>query len=488
MSSDGSNASGGTPPLPFPPNSNVLSEIYVYDQNPTLRPIGFIKNIITSMASSEPTDIFVKAHGFIVKFGNDVDCNFIFEDAVKQQLGHYGLKAALSKRMQAQRVVYIPNSPHDLMHDSLDEDIAIDVEYNYGYKVLEITRFSTYKNIYITITFSSKHAVNRIADEGVIKFLHYRIVAEPKKFTTSVNYQQSGNTGNRNSAQWGTQRPSQPHYNAHYRQSHAPMQTYRDKPYYNAPLDTEVSPISYRSKSNSINNVSSMQYKQTQPHWVETNTNRNAGWSTQVPSQSHKEKSNLQNANFVDPSTGSTYNQSQKSKTNNDKNIDLKHMAEMCRVLSSGLNNPDLFVFQYNLMCTKNGYDPINVPEEVLVSSKAYYNKKIQDNIVNITNSHAKSFSENKKNIMNPNHQSNDELSCDKINQLPPQKIETTPSEVVPKGPQQKKSQSYFIPLSPIKSLVSTITTITKYANGVFNTTITKYADGRYCQAYTALS
>ena len=68
--------------------SSDIAEIYVFDQNPRLRSIEEFRSCIVEIATTPPYDIIAKAHGFIVKFHNDADCNFIFAENTKSFLAN----------------------------------------------------------------------------------------------------------------------------------------------------------------------------------------------------------------------------------------------------------------------------------------------------------------------------------------------------------------------------------------------------------------
>ena len=107
--------------------SSEIAEIYVFDQNPRLRSIEDLRASIVEIATNPPYDIIEKTHGFIVKFHNESDCNFIFAENTKSYLATKQLTAALTKRMQSQRVIYIPNFPEHLFTHS-DNTITANIE------------------------------------------------------------------------------------------------------------------------------------------------------------------------------------------------------------------------------------------------------------------------------------------------------------------------------------------------------------------------
>ena len=414
-----------------------MSGIYINDGNDPRISVEQVQSLITGVSRQIPIGINVTRLGFLVKFAHDLDCNIMFNPHVVHLFKQKRLSLFLSKFSQKNREVYILDPSDDIL-STQDHLIMNDINNRYATSILHCKKIASpiTQRKYILLTLEKRDDMTRLTSMGKITVFNQQFTAEQKREDNpnlnahnvrqqpQIRGQQNQTSGipgtsalGRLSNWGGPQRA----FNLPNGYSQPPPST-QTGPAYRQPFGSQYNHSSQQAISNHNgpiqSNIHSSQQRpglqllaaatqgsfptplSTQPTVSSINGTKYAypplpqyGPGSQTPSQI--QSSGPVNLNLQPPQVGTVpqtqaaaYQGATPSKfgLNSDQLVKLisSNLTNVCEILSTGLENPDLFVIQYNQILTHNGIPSIDIPKIVIDSSKSMYNFKKSNNYAKV--------------------------------------------------------------------------------------------------------
>ena len=122
-----------------------MSEIHVLDYNYPRLSGRAVQNIITDVATRNPTQVTNTNKGIIAKFDADEDCNFIFAPGSIRKFQENRLYASLSPDMQNDRNIYITDPPNAI-YARPEYEIMNELQINHRPDIIGIKKIHIQQN------------------------------------------------------------------------------------------------------------------------------------------------------------------------------------------------------------------------------------------------------------------------------------------------------------------------------------------------------
>ena len=415
-----------------------MSEIHVLDYNSPRLSDRAIQDIVTAIATRNPTQFTNTNKGIIAKFDADEDCNFIFAPGSIRKFQANQLYASLSPHTQNDRNIYITDPPNAIYARPVHE-IRNELQINHRTDIIGLSKFiskRTQRN-YIIITPINKEETKKIATLGKVYIFNHELPAQAKRNVPVRNTQSTVRQGAPRpdvlhdpiqysgpdqsssspqlSGQPGSVLPAQSYgrgaqYNLNYQAPHRQQQFWSSHPPPSGPvqhvqqvqtatnglaqqpshhLNVHNGPPSYQVPTDPVQRVQQIQTAPTGPAQQPAQQLNipNSSPSHQVPHQGYGPIPNgptgAQNAAAAQPNQyGSTLGSQtappQGPYCQNEQNLIVYsyNIINLCNSLSTGVETPEKFVSNFNLILSENGLIPINVPQSVIESSYQMYLSK----------------------------------------------------------------------------------------------------------------
>ena len=273
--------------------------------------------------------------GYIVVYATEDSVNYYFDPRTCRDLQNAGLEFKLSFKSQEQREIFILDPPL-YIYNKMEQDIIPDLEQQNNITILSLHKFESKKTLrkYFKIILSCENDKNRIVNNKNIKIFLDELRATPRiaKQHPSGRQQQPGpSTNSRNY----TNNYNNTNNNNNYNNNNNNNSTYLPS--------TSVWGKRFQHGPIAGNNY---------------NSNRNHGLMPSPPGLATVE---TQAAEL-------------------DMKIFLMSVSNIAEKLSSGMPNPEMFVMNFNSVLTHNGYNAVNIPNDILESSKLIYKTKWANN------------------------------------------------------------------------------------------------------------
>ena len=152
--------------------STTMSEIFVYDNNPSKLTDSEITKLIKSIAPKSPYNFVNTGKGIIFKFYKDIDANFIFTPHATRCFEKKNLNVSLSLHAQRERNIYISDPPEQLIKYTEREFIS-DIWARYNESISSFKTFKsakTSRNYFIITPCSNLHTKNILEAGKIILF------------------------------------------------------------------------------------------------------------------------------------------------------------------------------------------------------------------------------------------------------------------------------------------------------------------------------
>ena len=398
-----------------------MSGIYISDGNDPRIPVEQVQSLITRVARQLPIGINVTNVGFLVKFAHDLDCNIMFNPHVVHLFKQKRLSLFLSKFTQKNREVYILDPSDDIIAIQ-DHLIMNDINNRYATSILHCKKFVSPKTQrkYILLTVDKREDMTRITTMGKITIFNQQFTAEPKRDDipnlNSHNVRQQpqirgqhnqtsgipGTSALGRLSNWGGPQRA---YNHPIGYSQPPPST-QTGPAYIQPSGPQYNCSSQQAISNHNGPIQSNIHSSQQRPGLQLLAAATQG-SFPTPLSTQPTVSSINGTKYVSPplpqygpgsqppqfgtvpqTPAAAYQGSTPSKfgLNSEQLVKLisSNLTNVCEILSTGLENPDLFVKHFNQILTHNGIPLIDVPRIVIDSSKSMYNFKKSNNYAKV--------------------------------------------------------------------------------------------------------
>ena len=274
-----------------------------------------VKSILDDVRSRQPFFIHQidRGCGFILKFRNESDVNYILSYRIFDQLQERNLTASLSKDARFHRELKIYDIPNTI-YDERNSDIIKELERENNVKVLSLTAYRPEHSTrnFFKIILDSRSAKEAIIERGIIYLFRARL-----------------HVSNSCPPPPDRRRPS------------------NDNPPQSHPTGQPAAPA-----------ASSVAAPPAQVLPAATSTlPRQNVWANQPPQQQHTSTTgNSTMPNDQAPQEHLLYS-----------DIYLNAFDIMSNRLSKGHENPDIYVYIFNQLLVNNGYPEINIPKDILI-------------------------------------------------------------------------------------------------------------------------
>ena len=311
-----------------------MSEVYIRDElipkenhsdDIERRTKDEINSILASLIPRPTTSLRQVRLGYTASYPNDKDVNFFFKPEIITKLKDQNLSARLSHNTQSLREVYILNPPQST-HEKLDEHICVELEQRNKLNILYLEKFISLKTNkrYIKVILDSKDAKESLTAKGTVYIYQSKLPARAKIANQIRQGRQTATITTNNQE------------NFHLSQ--------------------------FSSNATTI---------PTTATWAGI---RNTMSHPPPPPQTHSNGPGL-----LQSPPGLAALQDQSAATN--INFYLCVIGTIAERLSYGLENPDIFVSNFNEILSIQGHPPIEVPTTILDSSKSVYMNKNANNL-----------------------------------------------------------------------------------------------------------
>ena len=414
-----------------------MSEIHVLDFNNPRLPGRVIQDRINAIAPCHPTQFSNTNKGIIAKFNADEDCNFIFAPGSIREFQANRLYASLSPYTQKDRNIYITDPPNEIF--ALPEhEIRNELQIKHRTDIIGLSKFISKRTQrkYFIITPINKEETRKIATLGKVYLFNYELPAQAKRNDPVHNTQNTVRQGApRSDLSHNPAHFSGPHQSSSSLQLSGPpgpglpahsyltgaqhnlsyQAAHRQQPFWSS-TPPPIGPIPHVQPIQTATNGPAQQPAQqlnvpngSPPYQVPhqgnvpiqngppgaqnaaaVQTNQyvpNGSPSYQIPHHINVPNPNeplgAQNAAAAQPNQygsmlGSHMTSPQGIYGQNEKNLIVYsyNIINLCNSLSTGVETPENFVSNFNLILSENGLIPINVPKAVIESSNKIYLSK----------------------------------------------------------------------------------------------------------------
>ena len=308
-----------------------MAEIYMrdnllpkdYDGKSKRRTSEEIQGILAEVIPRAPKSVKQTKLGYRIFYDDDADINFFFKIDKVEHLKTKLLTPQLSYNSQEQRELYIIDISEEI-YKKTDSIILLELEQENSLTILILEKFTSHKTNkrYLKLTLDSKNARDNMINKGLIKAFNENLTVLPKK--SSKVTMASGTD------------PQQPQYGWQQKSS------------------AQHQGLALSSDSNWAGNRSKP-YNSTQG-------NRNQPKPGLLP-------------------TPLGLQVTQNNQCNTTIKLYMEAFGVICDRLSSGLENPDLFVATFNDILHAQGYPTVNISQDILDTSRIIYKNKNTNNI-----------------------------------------------------------------------------------------------------------
>ena len=158
-----------------------MAELFVYDNNYPKLTESEITILVNSIAPKRADTQINTGKGFIFKFHQDVDVNFIFTPYAISFFTTNKVAVSLSLHTQRQRHIYIPNPPIDYLGINEQEYIS-DIRKRYALNILSFKQFRSTKTgkYYFVLTPTDNTVTKQITDTGFIVIFNHVFTVQAK--------------------------------------------------------------------------------------------------------------------------------------------------------------------------------------------------------------------------------------------------------------------------------------------------------------------
>ena len=158
-----------------------MAELFVYDNNDPKLSDTVIDTLVNTLAIKRADTYINTGKGYISKFHQDVDVNYIFQPYAISYFATNKLSVSLSSHTQKQRNIYIPNPPNGFLN--YHEQVYIsDIRKRYGYHILSFKQFRSTKTgkYYFVLTPIDNTVTKQIIDAGNIVIFDHDFAVQAK--------------------------------------------------------------------------------------------------------------------------------------------------------------------------------------------------------------------------------------------------------------------------------------------------------------------
>ena len=326
------------------PNLNTKYDIYIRDKaihkssnDPRhhSKTIEGLRSFLEDLVPRPISSVRLVKLGYIVVYDYEDAINYYFKSQICQGLENAGLEFKLSYKTQEQRELFILDPP-PYIYNKMESDIIPDLEQKNQITILHLHKFESKKTFrkYIRITLSCEHEKNRIVNNKNIKAFLDELRATPRI---------------------AKQHPSGP----------------QQQP---APADfNRIHANNYNNTTNKYSNINNNRstYLPSTSNWGNRNQHGNTA-------DNNIYNNNNRNHGLMPPPPGLAAVEIQAAEM--DIRIFLQAVSIVSEKLSSGMEHPEMFVTNFNSILTHNGYNTVNIPNDILECSKQVHRNKLANN------------------------------------------------------------------------------------------------------------